>query len=227
MSIEGIVTRTKDASKGGFRAVLKIEGDLVGVKRAASPFEPEVGKKERDQVEVTLDNAVILKVEDEEEMPELTDGKFRWWMGYAEKGKEKAHANTFYMKGFLTSAENLVKAEQGKEDGGLEDLMNTRVTLERQDIMLFKRKIQGKEEKEEVFGNNFVFVPTENINSDSFKLTVAKMIDGQNTQAAIRLIIGGDRTKNLPEYREAAKNMTLNELVPVKVVDGVYKLDVS
>ncbi len=100
--VDGLFFDPKEASKGGFSAIEKFRGKLVKIDRVPSKFKNDDGSPAKDQAEVDYEDVTILRVAEGETEPELEEGKYRYWMPFAVPGK-KAHANSFWTKGFLES----------------------------------------------------------------------------------------------------------------------------
>lgn len=225
---DDLIFRSDEASKGGFQAIKKVTGILVSVKRMPSKFEETTDDEGRtrtpkDQAEVALEDALILEMDEGEPEPELKDGKFTYWMNYALPGKEKPHQNTFFVRGFLKSAEKLAQ-ERGIPGGTYKDLFNTVVVLERQEIVLFKRKIEGSDDKEEITQANLVFASDDDA-SEGIAIVehIKGLVLGLNKQAALRNLLMDNRAKRYPEYKDALANDTLAEMLGLEVIDGIFK----
>ena len=220
---EDLIFRSDEASKGGFQAIRRVTGTLASVKRVASKFTQTDDRVPKDQAEVVLDDAEILEMDVGEPEPELKEGRFTYWMNYALPGKEKAHQNTFYVRGFLKSAEALAK-ERGIPNGGLNDLMGTAITLERKEIVLFKRKVEGSDEKEEITQENLVFA-TDSDADAGVDITehVRGLVVGLNEKAALRNLLMDSKAKRHPEYKDALNGGTLADMLGITVVDGVFQ----
>jgi len=222
MANDGLTGRSSEASKGGFQAVLKVEGILESGQRVDSRFTDGQYGEPKDQAEIILSDAVILEMEEGEEEPDLKDGKFTFWMNYAPKGKPNPHQNTFFVKGFQKSAEELWKA-RGEEGKSWLDLVGTHVTLERKEIILFTRPNKDDKDKKDQFtGRGYVFVEGSG-DSQGLEDLVLELVVGNNEATAKRNLLLNNRTKRAPEYKDAIDSGTLNELVSVKLVDGVYQ----
>lgn len=222
-----IIGKSTEATKGGFQAILKIEGVLQPTKRVKSRFETGFGGKPApDQAEIVLEEAVILKMEEGEPEPELKDDKFTTWMTYAQPGKVKPNVNTFFVKHFMKSGEELDAKRRGVEpkDGQLGNLHYTRVVLERQNRFLFKRPKEGGAEGEydETWKVDFVFVDDTAGDSVDIKEHIKKLVLGKTAPAAKRDLIMDSRAKQHSEYRTALDDGTLAELLGLEVRDGKF-----
>lgn len=210
------IFRSDEATAGGLAAVQKVQGRLVSIKRVPSRFEESAfGGVPKDQVEITLEDAVILEMPEGEPEPELPEGNYIFWMGYAAPGKEKPHKNTFYVKGFLASGEEL---------GIFPEWQDKLVTLEKKEIVLFKRKNQ-EGESEEITQTNFVFVGGEDAGSaPDLDEYVASLIVGKNKSSALRALLLDNRTKHQTMYRDAIKDDTIADMLGLVVDDkGIYQ----
>lgn len=204
------ITNTKEATKGGFQAILKIRGLFELPTRVPSKFTNSDGSPGNDQIEVTLKDPVILEMEEGEAEPELKDGKFTWWMGYAKPGAKAAHKNTFYIRGFLTSIENAKETLPG--------LVGRYTTWERKDVDLgFKNK-----EGNPVSGRNFVYCAEQTADSPDIVAHIKTLVVGLNEAAVMRNLVMDARSKQFPEYKDALNAGTLAEKLGLKFVDGVF-----
>ena len=222
-----VIGSSGEATRGGFFAVRKVTGLFSELKRVDSKFDPEQSKFEpKDQVQVTLEDALILEMEEGEPEPELRDGKYVFWMNYAKKGQTKPHANTFFVKGFCKSAEEIQKA-RGKAGGGWRDFLDQAIVLEKQSVLLFKRRKDGTDpdnpEYDEFYQEGFVFVDETAAEGDLSE-HVKELIVGKNKQAALRAVLTDNRAKRNPEYKEAINSGAICELVGVYIDDaGLYQ----
>lgn len=221
-----IIGRPDEASGGIYQDILKVEGVLQPLKRVPSRFDTqfESDKPANDQVEIVLEEAEILEMAEGQEAPELKDDRFTTWLGYAPPGKEKPHKNTFFAKGFCAYAVELAKA-RGIENGGLHDLVGSRICLERKEVFLFKRhKKDDPDEYEEFNITNFVPVecPGDEGSLDEY---VVGLIVGKNKAAAKRAVLLDGRAKKHPQYKEAIDNDTIGDMIGVGVdKKGLYQL---
>lgn len=224
---DDLTGRSSEATSGGFRAVLVVEGNFVEAKRIPSDFTKDDGSSANDQARVTLEEAVILKVKEGETEPELRDDKFTVYYGYAPQGRAQPHKNTFFVRGFQLSAEELW-AKRGEKSKGWKDLLGSRVTMEQKSVMLFKRPPKGDEEAEEdgkvhVYSENFVFVEGDAVSVGDLDEHVRNKVVGLNEQAALRALLLDNRVKRHTKYKEALDNGTLAEMLGLDLVDGVFK----
>jgi hypothetical protein len=229
---ESIITKSGEATKGGFQAIKKVEGMLVAPKRVASKFTENRFNKDKepnDQAEVVLEDAVILEMDEGEPEPDLRDNKFTFWMNYAAKGKEKPMVNTFFVKGFMKSGELLDAKLRGvkPEDGMISNLYGTRVTIERKTIPLFKKpKADNPEEKEEVNGTGYVFVLEEG-GGENLNDHIKKLVVGMSTSAAKRNLALDGQAKRHPEFKEALDAGTLGGMIGVTLTNGKFEVTPS
>jgi len=224
---DGIIDKPSEATKGGFQAIKKIEGILQPIKRVDPPewMTGFGGKAPSDQARIDLEEAIILEMEEGEPEPELTGDKFHFFLSYAPKGKEKPNASGFFTRGFTKSAVELDAKRRGVsvEDGAMSNLYDTRVILEKQEVLLGKIKREGQEEKEDLYSTNFVFVADDDEASGvDMNDHVKTIILGCTKSAAKRAILLDNRAKRLPEYKEALDGDTLAELLGIEMVDGKF-----
>lgn len=225
MTDNRIAYSTKEASKGGFQAIKKFEATLVEHERIKNKFAGEDGmltddagnkRVAPDQIEARYEDVVILEMEEGEPEVELKDNKFTVLYSYAKPEKQNAHQNTFWMKGYVASAEALGKTPKEFE--------GTRVVMEQQEVLLFTRKDKDTGEKTEVLSTNFVFVnPSEGGTSENVADRVKKLVVGKNKTAALRAIMQDNLVKRHPEYRTAVTNGTVGELIEgIELVDDIF-----
>lgn len=225
MTIGTIIDRPEEASRGSFQAIKKLEGLFVDRTRVEGKFEDEKGRK-RDQIKVDLEDVVILEMFEGEDEPDLEDGKFSFYLNYALAGKDKAHANTFYVKGFLTSAVALAKA-RGIENGSIPELLNTRVVMEYLPaVPLFKIKRkneEGEPEEEVVTGRGWVFSASGADEGIDIEEHIKSLVINANKSNALRLLMGDNRVKRDPQWKQALNDGTLADKLGITFVDGVFK----
>lgn len=225
------VESTSEASRGGFQGIKKIRGLLIELKKVPPSFTdvPEWAGKNwepREQIEFTLEDAVILEMFPGEEDFELKDGKFVGWVSYAAEGKTP-HANSSYMKCWVASAEKM-----GKKPS---DFIGQYVTLEKIPTVLFKQPELGEDKKpllddegkkiykEIVTDKTFCFVADETADSENIKAYIVELIDGLNQKAALRKLLVDTRAKQFPEFKEALNSGTLADMLEMVVVDGKFE----
>jgi len=161
-----------------------------------------------------------------EEMMELRDGEYKFWVPYAEEGSsKKPGANSIYIKTWIASAEAL-----GKKPS---DFIGQFITLDKIPTVLFKtdKDDSGKalglgEDGEKIYRditvtNYFCFVPDEE-DEGNFVEYLQDKLNGLNDKAALRFLMFDDRAKQHPEYKDAAKAGTLAELLDMEIIDDVY-----
>ena len=231
----GFVETTKEASKGGYQGIQKIRGLLTDMEKV----EPEnemvtlddgTTFKAKDQIKVTLDNAAILRMAEGEEEPEIKEGRHTIYVPYAEKGKIP-HANSAYMRCWVASAEALGKRPS--------EFKGEYVTLEKKEVVLFKMPTKGEDGKP-IIGEDgkkvmetittekyFCFVADEGGDSSSIVDYVRGKVVGMTPSAAVRELALDSRSKQFPEYKEAAKLNTLAEKLGLVMEDGKYALPAS
>lgn len=194
-----VIFRTGEASKGAFQGIRKVQGRLTSIKRIPSRFETTFdGKGEpSDQVEITLEDAAILVMDEGEPEPELRDDAFTFWLTYAQPGKPKPHKNTFYVKGFLASGEAL---------GIFPEWQDKFVTLERQEIVLFKRRNE-EGELMDITQESYVLVDGEaGVDAPSVDEYVKTMLVGKNKSAALRVVLLDNRIKHRTDIVAAVRD---------------------
>ena len=224
----GLTGRSTEATEGGFKAVLIVEGNFVEAKRVESDFTKDDGKPANDQARIILEEAVILKMKPGETEPELRDDKFTIYYGYAPREKSQPHKNTMYVRGFQTSAEELW-AKRGKKDKGWKDLLGTRVTMERQSVLLFNRPPKkgsdeevDKDGKVPVYAENFIFAEASEMDVGDLDDHVRNLIVGLNEPAALRKLLLDNRAKRHTKYKKALDSGKLANMLGLILVDDVF-----
>jgi hypothetical protein len=207
----GLVESTKEAGKGGFKGIKKVRGTIVDIKLVDPPESWDTTKQ---QVQVFMEDTAVLEMFPGEDMFELKDGKFNFYIAYAEPDK-KPSANSAYIKVWVASTEKL-----GKKPS---DFIGKVVTLDKIKTKLFDTKNKETKEKEEVWTEScFGFVEDENSGSVDVKAYIAGLVVGKNKKAALRELIIDSRAKQLPEFKEALGNDTLADLLGLTIVDDVF-----
>ena len=228
-TIDEVITRSSEASKGGFQAIEKIRGILAPIDIVDGLY----GK----QAKVTLIEAVVLRMEEGEEEPELRD---EMWITYYPYGTAKSRKPTqrqFFVAGFVKSAEAEDARRRGIKDDeiqglpeedkpDLKNLYGTVVTIEKQDIYLFKRPVsQGSEEMEEVWKTGYVVAVDENGDDPAEMDEIVRgLVVGKNKDAATRAILLNARAKQDPKYKDALATDVgdFAVMLGLTVVDGIF-----
>lgn len=223
---QDFVETTKEASKGGYQGIKKVRGILTSLTRVPSKFtEGEFGKP-KDQIEVALEDAAILEMLKGEDEMELKEGKYTFWVPYAEPQKTP-NQNSIYMKVWIASAEAMGKTPT--------QMIGEYVTLERKKVDLFKtdrdeakKPLGTDEEGNKIYryistNKHFCFVTEESADAPDTVAYIKELVVGKNKTAALRALVMDGRAKQFPEYKESLSNDTLGELLGVKEVDGVFQ----
>jgi hypothetical protein len=205
------IESTKESSKGGFKGIKKVRGTLVDIKLVAAP---ESWDSTKQQVQVFLEDAAVIEMFPGEDLFELKDGKFNFYIAYAEDGK-KPTSNSSYIKVWVASAEKL-----GKKPS---DFVGKVVTLDKVRTKLFDTKNKETKEKEEVWTENcFGFVEDETSNSSGAKDFIKGLVLGKTEKTALRELILNERAKQMPEFKEALGNHTLADMLGLVIVDEKF-----
>jgi len=231
---QGIIFDPKDASKGAWQGIRKIEGVLQQPKLVPSKFkrtDPKTNKEIDDpklQIEVKLTEAEILEMEPGEVKPDLKDDTYTFWMGYALPGA-KPSGLSFYMAAFSASGKLLAKA-RATDPAALDtvtwqNLIGTRVTLVYViDYHLGTLKDKKKGTEEEAKGKGWIFDTSgtgdvkEDINTHAKKLVV-----GFKPSAAKRNLMLDARTKRDASWKAALDDGSIEKKLGVKLgKDGKY-----
>jgi hypothetical protein len=228
-----IVLKSTEATRGGFQAVLEVAGVLKSIERVDPPagstgFD---GKGASDQAKVTLEDAEIIEMEVGEPEPDLKDHRYVFYMNYAKKGHDKPHQNTFFVQGFLKSGEALdaKRRNVNVSDGSLANLFNTRVNLRKvkkddKKVLLFRQPTEkGSDQKTDVYGEGYVFKEDDTAGGATSVADYARTLCiGKSLSALKRTFLLDAKIKQFPEYKEAADNGTIVELLHLTLdEDGV------
>ena len=221
------VESTKEASRGGFAGILAVRGLQVDLKKIPPPEGWETTKY---QMQLTLEDATILKMREGEEEFELKEGKFTCMWSYANEGKV-AHANGVWVRTAVASAEAM-----GKKPS---EFTGQYVTLEKIPTLLFKQHVfeddgtgkkrvkldeNGDKVYEEIIVDNyFCYMPDETADSENIKDYIRGIITGLNQKAALRKLLVDSRAKQFPEFKEALNNGTLADMLELTVVDEKFQ----
>lgn len=217
-----IVETTKEAGRGGYQAIQKIRGKMTYISS-----EPEKAPWEGDdtQVKVTLSDAAILKMFNDEEEPELKDGTFTFYVPYAKAGKVP-HQNSVYMKTWVASAEAM-----GKKPS---EFMNQYVTLERKEVLLFSTdkgedgkpmgaNPDGSKIKREIKTDRYFLFAPDDDDPNAFKNHLVEKLNGMKQEATARTVLLDSQIGQHLDYKQAAKDSEkLAAMLGMKIVDGIF-----
>jgi hypothetical protein len=205
-----------EASRGGFKGIKKIKGTIVSIDLVDAPAEWEEAAQ---QIKVEMEDVVILEMFPGEEPFELKDGKYSFFMKYAEKGQTPRN-NSSYIKCWAQSAYNMNKKPT--------DFIGKQVTLEKIKTLLFQKTDKITKAKEDVYTENcFSFVKSETFDSDEAKEYIRKLVKGLAKKAALHALILDPRAGQMPEFKEACQKDTLAELLGMDIVDEKFVLKES
>lgn len=203
-----LVYKTEDAVKGGYRSIVEVEGDFIGME-----FK-EAGSFSADQMQLTLENAIIREMEEGVAEPELRDGAFKCWVKYSGKPGTPPTDKSGYVLVFLASAEEngvTVPPDASKPQ---------RVVIHKSAWDL------GYEiNNEPVKAVTWKFMPNEATKPVDLSEYVAELLDGKNKAMAVREVMMDAKTKRRAEYKEALQSGDITTLVPQLVLggNGIYK----
>jgi len=102
MAREQIRWKSSEGVESGVDAIEVIEGDIVFMDIVDNPWPNSTNPK--DQLKITLENFEIIELNGD--MPNIKEDVFDIYIPYAKAGEEPKK-NSFFMKYFLTSAEEL------------------------------------------------------------------------------------------------------------------------
>lgn len=196
--------------ESGLRAVLEVEGIFQAPVKQASKY------GSTDQLELSLGEAVILKMAPNTEQPELKDNKFTQWLKYGKTGAVAPIKGTFLAKRFIPDAEKLYAKLTNSPvvPGTLMKLVGQRVRWVRiEDPWKVKDAETGetKEGKSLHYTFGLDVMTPEDINTH-----VKKLIVGLNVTSAKRALNMDSLAKTYPEYKQALDAGTLAEKLGVK-----------
>jgi hypothetical protein len=221
----GLIGKSSEASKGGFKAIKEVEGVLQPPTREKSNFQREDGQPSPDQAKIILENAEIIEMEEGESEPELSEDRFTTYMNYARPGKDKPHQNSFYVKGFMKSGERLDAARRGvkPEEGVLGNLYGTQVCLRTEEVELFSKKIEGTDEKEPVLVSGYIIVEAGG-DTGSIEDHIKTLVVGFNEAAARRNLLKDTKAKRHSEYKQALDTgaQALADMLGLEIKDGKF-----
>ena len=212
------VTKSKDASKGGFRGIKKVRGLVVNMEKVPPP---EGWETEKDQIQVSLEDATVLEMFEGEDECELKEGKFNFLYPYAE-GDAKPSANGPYMRCLVASAEKF-----GKDPT---DYIGQVTTFEKLPVVLFKQRDKkqpkgedGKYPLVEVIAENyFSIIEDETADSENVRTHTQERLNGLTQKASLRALLTDTRLKQYPELKEKLQSGTLAEYLEMEIVDGKF-----
>ncbi len=224
----------KELSVGGFQGIKKIRGLLMSIDVQDPPETWE--NREKQVVVVKMEDTTVIEMFGDEDIFELKEGKFSFYIPYVEAGKAP-HQNSIYSRCWLASAKEL-----GKKPS---EFIGQYVTLEKQPRVLFQKPIleddgTGKKEPKldedgkKILGdilavdqsgrpNHFCFVKDDLANPNSLNEYVKSNIVGLNQRAALRVLISDNRIKTHPEYKDALNNGTLATMLGVVLVEDKFQ----
>ena len=222
----------KQFSIGGFQGIKKIRGLLVSIDVVDPPAAWE--NAEKQVVQVCTEDTIVLEMFGDEELFSLKDGKFNFYISYAKEGANPS-ANGVYRKCWYDSA-----AEMGRKPSGF---IGEYVTLEKQARLLFSQyKIDPDTKKpmldedgqkihqdvlsvtKEGLPSAYCFVPDDSADSENLKVFIKGRINGLNKKAALRELVGSDRIKQFPEFKQALQDGTLAEMLGMDIVEGKFRV---
>ena len=94
----------KQFASGGYQAIEKICGVFTDMEVILTGSN---AKEYEKLVKITLEDAKILRMEEGEPEPELTDGVFTHSWPYLKYGKVRPHQNSPYAKGFYQTGKDV------------------------------------------------------------------------------------------------------------------------
>jgi len=224
---EGIIGKSSQAAKSAFSSIDEIEGILQAPTRIKNKFGEfdDNGKVRPDQAEIKLTDALILKMEEGVEEPELKDGVFTTWINYAPPGKDPS-GRSFFVKGFLKSGEALDAKRRSVDikEGDIANVYGTRVRLVKATIELFTPKPKpGSDEVPEVVSATNFIVDELGGSAEDIGDHILKLVDGKNIPMATKALMMDARAKRNTQYKDAISNGSLDKLLPVTLdKEGVF-----
>jgi len=214
---------SEEPGVSGAQAIEKVRGRLTEQKRVESKFGTSEFEgrtvEPKDQIQVTLEDAAILKMMEDAQEYELPEGRLIFWIPFAKKGQTKAHSNSVFQKCWVDTAKEVYDKPPSQLNGEM-------ITLEKQPRILFtdyEKDSQGKfilnddgeKIKREVRAVDkkgrpryFCFIKDEGISSADIGEYVKGKIKGLNTTAAMREIVMDNRLSQFPELKTQLENDT-------------------
>ncbi len=203
--------------ESGLRAVLEVEGTFQApVKQANTKFGGE-------QLTLRLADAVILKMMEGAEQPELKDNVFTQWLKFSSKpGAIAPIKGTFLAKHFIPDAEKLYAKLNNAPivPGTLMKLVGQRVRWVRlEEDYTIENKETGEVKKGKTAHYTFALdvMTAENINEH-----VKKLVLGKTLPAAKRALVMDAVAKTHPEFKQALDDGTLAEKLGLTIVDEKF-----
>lgn len=214
-------------SKGGLQGILEVRGLLLSHERITNKFgatrkkfgsetaELPSGVQETapDQIEVSLEDVEILRMEEGAEEIELTDAKFSILINFAKPGQDKAHRYSQWNFGYTDTC----KEVHGKFASEMEGEI---VQLSKLPLTMTMRDRETKEDKS-VETLRWCFVPVKDAVVDATSKIDTKLI-GLNKAAAIREINLDNMLKRDPKVKAAV--LAGEPVGNLALIDGVYRL---
>lgn len=204
------ITDPKDASKGSFNSIKRMEGDLVSCKKVAGKF--------GDQLEIVLTGVTILEMLDATPEPELKDGSIRRFIKYAKAGQVPSK-NSFFAKYFLPSAQKAGVDLKAVNSSPKHVIMEWVV-----DQPLFTSVDQNTGEEAVHTASGWTFVnAAEATPSQADADAIARaLVLGLALAPAKRALMMDNRLKSMPEYTQALDAGTLATKLGIAFVDGKF-----
>ncbi len=222
MPIEGIITKSAEASQGAFKSIIRIGGILESIKRIPPPAGRKSDYKAApdDQAEITLKDAKVIEMVPGEPEPKLKDGRYTTWMDYAPKGQVKPTAQKWFVQFFVKSAQALDLKRQGKltkpfdvdktpakevAEGDLAALMGTYIVLVRHEYTYHMKDKETQQEKDVVKSEYIVDLTEGTDDPADIKGYISALADGKAAPAVIRDLTMDSKSQRYPEFVEALK----------------------
>ena len=213
-----LVDNTKEAGRGGFKAIKSIRGLLVNMDEVEGnpDFADEQGRV-KNQVKVEMSDVAILAMFPGEDEVELKDGNFTFWLPYSFPGK-KPNKNSIWVKVFVQSAEKLGTTPN--------KMIGQYVTLDKLPVFIFKTPKEGSPgEYNEIWTDNYYsFVEDTAGDASNIAEYIKGLLIGLKPQPASRALATDDRAKQFPEYKDALRDGRISDIVDVVLgEDGKYQ----
>lgn len=234
----------KQLAIGGFQGIKKFRGLLVAIDVQDPPDNWD--NQERQVVKVDTEESVVLEMFGDEEIFDLKDGKFSFYIPYTEAGKNP-HQNSIYGRCWMGSAKEL-----GKKPS---EFIGSYCTFEKQPRLLFDKYIkesdlsgevdyvlddEGNKKTKEIKGetyflvhiravnqaglpNHFCFVGDESADSENIKEYARDKLVGLNQKAALRKLLVDVKLKQFKEFRDKHNAGTLAEYLGLVIVEDKYQ----
>ena len=206
-----IITRPEQAVSSALDGVIKVRGLLVSYTRNPAKRREGMEYEPKDQIEFKLSDAVILEMKEGVPQPTLKENMFTFWVPYATTGQAPTKAS-IWVQGITVTAKEAY-------DKYVDELIGQIVTIERKPVALFE-KDGAWVYTERTY---FQFVPdaagSPNA-SEKVKDYARKLVKGKPAELVYRDLVLDQKTKDVADLIEAAKNGTIDKYLDMIVTEA-------